>query len=91
MGRYVAPDKGVRETVIGNTTYRPDSGGIYNVESVSHARAMKAEGYFEASLNPHSKGDAQRGYTCSECGFNGWFIKCGRCGHENKVIHTDGE
>ena len=91
MSRYVAPDRGVKETVIGNTTYRPDSGGIYNVESPSHARAMKAEGYFEASLNPHSKGDNKRGFTCVQCGFNGWFRKCGRCGIESNDIATDGE
>jgi DNA-directed RNA polymerase subunit RPC12/RpoP len=90
MARYVAPDKGVKETVIGNTTYRPDRGGIYNVDSPSHARAMKAEGYFEASLNPVDKNDNMRGYTCVECGFNGWFIKCGRCGHESNEIKTDG-
>jgi hypothetical protein len=55
MARYVAPDRGVRETVIGEKTYRPDKSGIYNVESASHARAMKAEGFFEASLNPYDK------------------------------------
>ena len=38
MARYVAPDKGVKETVIGNKTYRPDKGGIYNVESASNER-----------------------------------------------------
>jgi len=91
MSRYVAPDKGVRETVIGNKTYQPDKGGIYNVESASHGRAMKAEGYFEASLNPYAGGDNKRGFTCVECGFNGWFRKCGRCGIESKTIATDGE
>jgi len=91
MGRYVAPDKGVRETVIGGKTYRPDKGGIYNVDSPQHARAMKAEGYFEASLNPYSEGDRKRGFTCVQCGFNGWFRKCGRCGHEDEAPKTDGD
>jgi len=91
MGRWVAPDKGVRETVIGNKTYRPDRGGIYNVDSPSAERAMKAEGYFEAALNPHSAGDAQRGFTCVECGFGSWFALCSRCGHNNnKDTPTDG-
>ena len=91
MSRYVAPDKGVRETVIGNKTYQPDKGGIYNVENASHGRAMKAEGYFEASLNPYAGGDNKRGFTCVECGFNGWFRKCGRCGHESESIVMDGD
>ncbi len=69
MGRWVAPDKGVRETVIGNRTYRPDNKGIYTVENAAAQRAMKAEGFFEASLNPYDKGDANRGFTCVECGF----------------------
>jgi hypothetical protein len=91
MTRIVAPDRGVKETVIGNKTYAVNRQGVYNVENASHIRAMKAEGFFEASLNPLNKGDAERGYTCTECGFGGWFIKCGRCGHENKVIQKDGD
>jgi hypothetical protein len=91
MGRYVAPDRGVKETVIGGKSYFPDRSGIYNVESPSAGKAMKAEGFFEASLNPYSAGDLQRGFTCVECGFNGWFRKCGRCGIEAKDIPRDGE
>lgn len=92
MSRYVAPDKGVKETVIGGKTYNPDRGGIYNVESTTHAAAMKREGFFEASLNPYSQGDNQRGFTCVQCGFDGWFRKCGRCGHENESkTPKDGE
>ena len=43
MPRYVAPDRGVKETVIGGKKYQPDRGGIYNVESRSHGEAMKRE------------------------------------------------
>jgi len=90
MAKYVAPDKGVRETAIGNKTYRPDKGGLYNVENASHARAMKAEGFFEASLmGPTTNGGL--GYTCSECGFGSWFLKCGRCGHVTEAIQKDGD
>ena len=70
MGRYVAPDRGVKETVVGGKSYFPDRSGIYNVESPSAGKAMKAEGFFEASLNPYSAGDLTRGFTCVECG--GW-------------------
>jgi hypothetical protein len=83
MTRMVAPDKGVKETTIGNRAYRPDRGGIYHVSNPQHVAAMKREGYFEASLNPVSAADRNRGYKCVECGFDGWFRKCGRCGHEN--------
>ena len=90
MGKWVAPDRGVRETVIGNTTYRPDRKGVMNVENAAHAKAMKAEGYFEAALNPYDKKDGERGFTCVECGFGSWFKKCSRCGHESSDIATDG-
>jgi len=92
MGRYVAPDKGVKETVIGGVKYNPDKGGIYNVENKRHGDLMKSEGYFEASLNPWAEGDYRRGFSCVQCGFDGWFRKCGRCGHEaENPIARDGE
>jgi hypothetical protein len=90
MGRWVAPDKGVRETVIGNRTYRPDNKGIYTVENAAAQKALKAEGFFEASLmGPTTDGNV--GFTCVECGFGSWFAKCSRCGHNNaKDTPTDG-
>jgi len=91
MGRWVAPDRGVKETVIGGKSYFSDRSGLYNVENASHAKAMKAEGFFEASLNPYSEGDRKRGFTCVECGFEGWFRKCGRCGIDSNEIPRDGE
>ena len=91
MSRIVAPDRGVKQTEVGNKTYTVNKQGIYEVSNPSHIRAMKAEGFFEASLNPVSQGDNQRGYCCIECGFNGWFRKCGRCGHESESIVMDGD
>lgn len=92
MGKWVAPDRGVKETVIGGATYNPDRSGLYNVSNPSHERALKREGFFEASLNPYSEGDRSRGFTCVQCGFNGWFRKCGRCGHEQESpTSRDGE
>ena len=90
MGKYVAPDKGVKETVIGGAKYNPDRGGLYNVENPRHAKAMKAEGFFEASLMGATT-DRQLGYTCAECGFGSWFRKCSRCGHESSTPNRDGE
>lgn len=90
MGKWVAPDKGVRETVVGAYTYRPDKKGIYNVDNVAAERAMKAEGFFEASLMGPTT-NASMGFTCVECGFGSWFRKCGRCGHENGTPERDGE
>ena len=83
MTRIVAPDKGVRETTIDGSAYKPSKGGVYSVESPSHIKAMKREGFFEASLNPISSGDSKRGFTCSSCGFGSWFKKCSRCGTES--------
>jgi hypothetical protein len=90
MTRYVAPDRGVQETVIGGSTYRPDRGGIYNVDNPQHGKAMKAEGYFEASLMGPTTSE-NIGFTCVECGFGSWFAKCSKCGHNNaKDTPTDG-
>jgi hypothetical protein len=91
MARWVAPDRGVKETVIGGQSYFTDRQGIYNVENKAHQKAMKAEGFFEASLNPISAQDRTRGFTCVECGFEGWFRKCGRCGYESQETQRDGE
>lgn len=91
MAKLVAPDKGVKQTEVGGKRYTVDRGGLYNVESKKDIKAMKAEGYFEASLNPVTHGDRNRGFTCVQCGFNGWFRKCGRCGIESEAIATDGE
>ena len=91
MGRYVAPDRGVKETVIGGRKYNPDKSGIYNVENKAHQKAFKAEGFFEAALNPISSQDSKRGFSCVECGFEGWFRKCGRCGYESQETQRDGE
>jgi hypothetical protein len=87
MARLVAPDKGVREIDVaspsGTKRYRPDGGGLYNVENPKHARQMKAEGFFEASLMSPTT-DRNLGYTCNACGFGSWFKKCSKCGEENE-------
>lgn len=90
MGKYIAPDKGVKETVIGGKKYNPDRGGLYNVENSRHASAMKREGFIEASLMGATTSN-NLGYTCSECGFGSWFKKCSRCGHESSNPPRDGE
>ena len=93
MTKFVAPDRGVKETVIGGKSYFADGrSGLYNVENPAHAKAMKAEGFFEASL----LGAVTReiGYTCTECGFGSFFRKCSRCGHEQSADNNpprDGE
>lgn len=90
MGRWIAPDRGVKETVVGGKSYYSDR-GVYNVENKAHQKAFKAEGFFEAALNPISAEDSKRGFTCVECGFGGWFRKCGRCGYESQETLRDGE
>jgi hypothetical protein len=92
MSRIVAPDKGVKETEVGRSVYRANKQGIYEVNNPAHIRAMKAEGFFEAALNPYNTNDKNLGFTCIECGFGSWFKKCGRCGHDNgSEIKTDGD
>lgn len=82
MSKIIPPDRGVKETVIGGKSYYQSRKGSFEVTNPRHVKAMKAEGFFEASLNPYNSGDNTKGFTCVECGFNGWFRKCGRCGHE---------
>ena len=90
MTKFVAPDKGVKETVIGGQSYYTNRQGIYNVENKAHQKAMKAEGFFEASLMGATKSSI--GYTCTACGFGSWFRKCSRCGHEQEeTTLRDGE
>jgi hypothetical protein len=85
MARLVPSDRGAREVAVrtpgGSSLYRADSSGRYVVDNPRHAAQMKAEGFFEASLTPVSRGDRDRGFKCVQCGFEGWFRTCGRCGH----------
>jgi hypothetical protein len=89
--RMIAPDKGVRETTIENRSYTPNRQGIYTVSN-QDAKAMKREGFIEASLMGATTNSENLGYTCVECGFASWFKKCSRCGHDNGGgIKTDGD
>ena len=88
--KMIAPDRRVAETTIGNRSYKPNRSGVYTV-SDHDAKAMKAEGFFEASLMGATL-YSNLGYTCNECGFGSWFKKCGRCGHESSSeINKDGD
>ena len=85
MARLIAPDGGVRgvdvRTERGTKQYNPDRKGVITVENPNHARQMKAEGFFEASLmGPITNRDVI-GFTCSNCGFGSFFRKCSRCDH----------
>jgi hypothetical protein len=94
MGRLLASDGGVRGVDItterGTRSYNPDKKGVINVDNPTHAKRLKAEGFFEASLMGPTT-DTNLGYTCIECGFGSWFALCGRCGHNNSTVPRDGE
>ena len=94
MGRLLASDGGVRGVDItterGTRSYNPDKKGVITVDNPTHAKRLKAEGFFEASLMGPTT-DASIGFTCIECGFGSWFRKCSRCGHENGTPDRDGE
>ncbi len=89
MSKYVAPDRGVKETVIGGKSYFANRGGLYNVENKAHQKAMEAEGFFQASLMGGTSSTI--GFTCIECGFGSFFRKCSRCGHVTGTPERDGE
>jgi len=94
MGRLLASDGGVRGVDItterGTRSYNPDKKGVITVDNPTHAKRLKAEGFFEASLMGPTTNE-NLGFTCIECGFGSWFRKCSRCGHENGTPDRDGE
>jgi len=64
---------------------------MYEVNNANDIKTLKAEGFTEANLSTYSTGDANRGYTCIECGFGSWFKLCSRCGYETATPKTDGD
>jgi hypothetical protein len=95
MGRLVPRDGFAREVEInrqsGKKLLRADKSGMYHVDNPKDIKALKAEGFTEGNLALHTEGDGERGYNCFNCGFGSWFKKCGRCGHINDKINTDGD
>jgi hypothetical protein len=81
MKRLVAPDKAVKEGQIGGVIYPVQKDGTMHIDD-AHAAAFKREGWAE----PNAGGFARAaGWVCQECGFHGYFKKCGRCQSENMV------
>jgi hypothetical protein len=91
MARMVGRDGNVSAVDVNGRSYYKDRKGGYTVEDKTAIAALKREGFSEAALNPYNAEDAQRGFTCVECGFGSWFRKCSRCGHENGTPARDGE
>jgi hypothetical protein len=92
MAKYFA-DRAVRTVDIetsqtGRTrTIRTDSKGFFNVDSAMDAKTLKDAGFAEASLM--GVANSGTGVICVGCGFNGFFAKCGRCGHDNKAQNVE--
>jgi len=95
MGRLVPRDGFAREVEIkrqsGSKVLRAGKNGMYSVDNPKDIKALKAEGFTEGNLALHTHGDSDRGYTCTNCGFGSWFIKCSRCGHESSAPKKDGD
>jgi hypothetical protein len=93
MAKYFA-DKAVRTVDIESAqtgrkrTLRTDSKGFFNVDSALDSKTLKDAGFAEASLM--GVADSRSGFLCDECGFNGFFAKCGRCGHDNGAQNVEG-
>lgn len=82
-GVDITTSRGVRK-------YNQNKKGMVEVSNAKDAKALKSEGFFEASLMGTTN-DMSLGYNCNECGFGSWFKKCGRCGHESNTPSRDGE
>jgi len=96
VSRLIASDGGVKgvdiQTERGTRSYNPDRKGVIHVDNPKHARQMKSEGFFEASLMGPTTNNDSLGYTCVDCGFGSWFKKCSRCGHDMSAdVKTDGD
>lgn len=82
-GVDITTPRGVRK-------YNQNKKGMVEVSNARDAKALKAEGFFEASLMGTTN-NSTLGFVCVECGFGSWFRKCSRCGHENGTPARDGE
>jgi hypothetical protein len=56
--------------------------GTFHVNDRKLAKKLRQEGLGVAGLTTATRAT---GFICDECGFGGFFRKCGRCGHENKT------
>lgn len=83
MAKLVPPTIGLRGVDIKSErrkyTYNAARGDLYEVSDPRHIAALKSQGFTEAAVYNGANG---QGFVCSQCGFNGWFRKCGKCGHE---------
>ena len=90
MTRMVGRDGNVTAVDVAGRSYYKDRKGGYNVENKEAIKQLKREGFAEASLMGHTI-DHSIGFTCVECGFEGWFRKCGRCGYQSQETQKDGD
>jgi hypothetical protein len=79
MRRLVPPDKAAIETQVGSRLYTMGKDGTVRV-SDADAKALKQAGYTEPNAGGFAKAD---GWVCQDCGFHGFFKKCGKCGSED--------
>lgn len=83
MGRMIPPDRKMTgvdiDTSRGQKSYNADAKGFYTVANAKDAKALRAEGFTEASGFTASN---VVGFPCS-CGFNAVFRVCGKCGKDN--------
>lgn len=82
-GIDVTTSRGVRK-------YNQNKKGMIEVSNSKDAKALKSEGFFEASLMGTTP-DSSLGFVCVKCGFGSWFRKCSRCEHINGIAERDGE
>ena len=74
MSRLLSPADALTEVDVGRNRYR---GRIVDDPHPADARLMRQFGYTVASTaGPAHTGGRQ----CIDCGFRGWFTRCGRCG-----------
>ena len=83
--KFIAPDSGVKAVSIegirtgSSESITRDRKGFFKADNKRQADALKSEGFVEASLLGATTNNSL-GYICGTCGFNGWFVVCGRCG-----------
>lgn len=78
MKRLVPPDRAVAETQVGSRLYRQMKDGTVHANDAD-VKVLKQAGFSEPNAGGFAKTE---GFVCDDCGFHGYFRKCGKCGNE---------
>lgn len=78
MPRLLSPDDGCVQVKVPIGAGRQYNGRTIDVSDPAHVKALREAGYTVGDI---SGGPSHaNGFRCTECGFQAFFTRCGRCG-----------